>query len=117
MHVHSRSPYGSEHAHKLLSVSELLPPTPNARNDEGLRHVSWKKQQQMANILGPQAIVMDTSELQTEGDSCFSACAQLLCNRAVAALRLQMRRRQHGTNIKKSGHEVAINVGHVSVEK
>lgn len=42
MCVHSLSPYGSEHAHKLLSVSDSLPPTPSARSDEGLRRTSCK---------------------------------------------------------------------------
>lgn len=39
------------------------------------------KQQQMANILDPRAIVMHTSESPLS-DSCFSASVQLLCNQA-----------------------------------
>lgn len=37
------------------------------------------KQQQMVNILGPPAIVMDTSEAWLS-DSCFSVCVHLLCS-------------------------------------
>ncbi len=38
----SLSPYGFEHAHKLLSVSDEMPPTPHSGSDMGLRCTSSK---------------------------------------------------------------------------
>lgn len=57
----SLSPYGLEHAHKLLSVSDSPPPT---RTAEVARAYATRpaKQPQMANILGPCTSHCDTSE-------------------------------------------------------
>lgn len=73
----SLSPYGSEHAHKLLSVSDWMPPTPNSGSDMGLRYTSSKTAAD--GEYSGSTSHCDTSETPLS-DSCFSARVQLLCN-------------------------------------
>lgn len=47
----SLSPYGLEHAHKLPSVGDSLPPTPTAQVTRAYA-TRPAKQQQMANLIG-----------------------------------------------------------------
>lgn len=85
MFVHSLSPYGSEHAHKLLSGSDSLPPTPNAESDEVLRHASCKTAadgKYSGSASHCDGHLWDSGSV-TQSDRYFSVCVQLLCNRSM----------------------------------
>lgn len=80
--IHSLPPYGSEHACKLLSVSDSLPPTPIAESDVGLRRASCKTAADGKDS-GTQSHCDGQPPRLGLPDSCFSACARLSCKRAV----------------------------------